>query len=251
MKCKSTTWKVSVVLGLLMLTMAPGVISTTAGTTAMNDTVVFSQPILKDNGQFIRVVVSEASTVTTVEGSPALPVYTKTIELPWGTNVATVDVRPTLIQTRNTEKQVSPVPTKQKVGTDIIPIGGILDQAVYASTSPSPSTWYTYTVGAGLNAENEHVIFLSIQITPVRYLPASHLLQYSTGFTIHVDYTPPVSTPKSRETYQLVIIAPSEYASALQPLVDHKNNYSMPTVLVTLNQIYGSYQGRDNPEMIK
>ena len=253
MKNTNTLWKVSVVLGLfLMLTMAPGAISAAARTTtSMNDTVVFSSPTLKDNDQFINVAVREASDVTTVEGNPTLPVYTKTIELPWGTKVVSVDVQPTLIQTMSTVKQVSPVPTKQKIGTDIIPIGGILDQAVYASADPSPSTWYTYTTGAGLNAQNEHVIFLSIQITPVRYLPARHLLQYSTSFSVHAEYTLPVSTPKSSTTYQLVIIAPAEYATALQPLVDHKNNYSMPTILVTLDQIYGSYPGRDNPEMIK
>jgi hypothetical protein len=252
MKHKNTSWKVSVVLGLfLMLTTAPGVVSVTANTTSITDTLAFSPPVLKDRGQFIKVTVSEASSLTTVEGAPALPVSTKTMELPWGTKITSVDVQPTLIQTMTTDKQVNPVPTKQKIGTDIISIEGILDQTVYTSTDPTPSTWFTYTTGAGLNAENEHVIFLSVQITPVRFLPASHLLQYSTHFTLHVDYTLSASTPKSRETYQLVIIAPTEYAAALQPLVDHKNNYSMPTTLVTLDQIYDKYPGRDYPEMIK
>jgi len=147
--------------------------------------------------------------------------------------------------------QVRPVPVQQQVRADIVPAEGVVDQMVYSSPAAYPSTWFTYTLGAGLNARNEHVLIVSCRLTPVRYLPLSHVLQYTTKFTFHLEYTLPDSTPKATTTYTLVIIAPLEYAAALQPLVDHKNNYSMPTTLITLDQIYGFYPGRDNPEMIK
>lgn len=254
MKHKILTYgKVSSVLCLfLMITFTPGIVLGSAPhKTSMDSTIDFSSPVISGNAQFVDVSVNEANAVTTSEGSPMMPVYSKTYEFPLGTTVQSVDIQPALIQTMSTEKQVRPVPVQQKIGTDIVPLEGKIDQTVYDSAAPYPFTWFSYTLGAGLNAQNEHVLFVTCRITPVRYLPANHVLQYCTQFTLHIDYTLPVSTLKSTTTYQLVIIAPSEYASALQPLVDHKNNYSMPTTLVTLDDIYSSFQGRDNPETIK
>ena len=56
--------------------------------------------------------------------------------------------------------------------------------------------------------------------------------------------------------YDLVIIAPEKYASALQPLVDHKINVAgLSTILVTTSEIYDGdhfpVQGRDKPEKVK
>ena len=50
----------------------------------------------------------------------------------------------------------------------------------------------------------------------------------------------------------LLIVTPQMFEAALQPLVDHKNNTGMPTQLVTLESIYGTYtEGRDPQEKIK
>jgi hypothetical protein len=49
----------------------------------------------------------------------------------------------------------------------------------------------------------------------------------------------------------LVIITPTEFSEILQPLVEHKNTCGISTLLVTLDDIYNSYFGRDNPERIK
>ena len=57
------------------------------------------------------------------------------------------------------------------------------------------------------------------------------------------------------DTYDFVIITPSEFVPGLQPLVSHKESHGIKTKIVTLNEIYDSIyfssQGRDNPEMIK
>ncbi len=57
-------------------------------------------------------------------------------------------------------------------------------------------------------------------------------------------------------TYELLIIAPEKFTSALQPLVVHKNDVAgISTILVTTSEIYaGDYfpvEGRDKPEKIK
>jgi len=245
--------KVSVILCLfLMVSVAAGFVrADVTNKTSVDSIVDVSSPILHENGQFVDVLMSEANAVTSVEGSPMMPVVSKTYEFPLGTTIQSVDIQPMTVKTMSSEKQVRPVPVQQKIGTDIVPVEGMIDQTVYSSTAPYPPTWFSYSLGAGLNTRNEHVLIVSCRLTPVRYLPHSYVLEYSTKFTLHIDYTLPASTPKSTTTYTLVIIAPSEYASALQPLVNFKNNVSMPTTLVTLDEIYGSYPGRDNPEMIK
>lgn len=68
-------------------------------------------------------------------------------------------------------------------------------------------------------------------------------------------------THRARErhdTYDLLILThkkpfQEDFVSALQPLVQHKNNTGMPTILLTLEEIYEApaLRGRDHPEIIK
>lgn len=53
------------------------------------------------------------------------------------------------------------------------------------------------------------------------------------------------------DTYDLLIITPQNFANELQPLIDHKTNYNVDTVLKTVEEIYSEYEGRDKPEQIK
>ena len=53
------------------------------------------------------------------------------------------------------------------------------------------------------------------------------------------------------ETYDMVIIAPEKFSSALQPLIDHKNSLYIHTTLKTTESIYNDYSGRDEAEQIK
>lgn len=55
------------------------------------------------------------------------------------------------------------------------------------------------------------------------------------------------------ENYNLLIIAPDEFVDTLQPLVVHKNQMGMKTVLVSLTTVYDEmfWHGRDEPEKIK
>jgi len=61
------------------------------------------------------------------------------------------------------------------------------------------------------------------------------------------------SLPQNEE-YDMAIIAPEIFSSALQPLLEHKNNRGLYTKLVMIDEIYsGTYfpaQGRDNQENI-
>ena len=54
--------------------------------------------------------------------------------------------------------------------------------------------------------------------------------------------------------YELVIISPNDFSNNLIPLVNHKVNMGISTILVTLDEIYESqisFNGRDEAEKIK
>ena len=59
------------------------------------------------------------------------------------------------------------------------------------------------------------------------------------------------TTIKNNDTYDMVVIAPNEFSSQIQPLINHKNNHNIITFLKTTEQIYSEYNGRDNAEQIK
>jgi hypothetical protein len=245
-----------IIVGILTLFMIVSIIPTFAQTNVQKvDTVEFSidfsTPTLKENNDFYEIVVSEANSVTTKEGYPMMPVYSKTFEFPLGTPIISVDITPSMIQTMSVDKQIKPVPLKQNIGDQIILTEGYINKKIYESDEPSPSNWYTISTGAGLNKDNEHVLFVSCHITPVRYLGNAHLLQYISHINIQITYDATPPAPASSGGYSLVVISPSEFSDPLQPLVEHKNTRNVPTILVTLDEIYNSSTGRDNPEKIK
>jgi len=56
-----------------------------------------------------------------------------------------------------------------------------------------------------------------------------------------------------KQNYKLLIISPNVFINELKPLVTHKNEVGMPTILVSLDEVYDQmyWQGRDNAEKIK
>jgi len=211
----------------------------------------FSTPVLTKTTDSTEIHLDEANGVTAEEGCPCLPMVSKTFEFPLGTKILSVDIQPSPAQTITLNKPIKPVPTKQKVGDQIVLLDGTRNEAVYTSTEPYPSTWYTVNSGAGLNDHNDHTLFLTIHFTPVHYLPSQNLLQYSPRFTVQITFESRAPAAVSSEGSSLVIIAPAEFSEQLQPLVDHKNNVGIPTSLVTLEEISSSYFGRDQAEQIK
>lgn len=54
-----------------------------------------------------------------------------------------------------------------------------------------------------------------------------------------------------RETYDLLCIAPKMFSKNLQPLIAHKNAIGVQTILLTTEDIYKNFDGRDGAEQIK
>lgn len=237
---------------LLLIIALPVVAHTDAKTTDIIDYhVKFSEPVLSTTDDGSRIVLPEATGVTTEEGHPLLPVFSQTFEFLLGTKILSIDVQPSTIKTLQAEMPILPVPRKQTINEQTISYQNSRNEEVYKSADPYPATWYSITTGAGLNNKNQHTLFLTIYITPVRYLPAPQLVVYCTDFSVHIQSETTVPHAASGDPVSLMIIAPAAFSEQLQPLLDHKNAYGLSTALVTLEEISSTYFGRDQPEQIK
>jgi len=62
---------------------------------------------------------------------------------------------------------------------------------------------------------------------------------------------PSLHQSSSLDEYDMVIIAPSQFSSTLQPLIDHKNSVGIHTFLKTTDEIYNEYNVMDHAEHMK
>jgi hypothetical protein len=213
------------------------------------ESIALSEPVLQDEGQYVTVSLKGAASSLFDPGKPMLPVVTQVFTFPFGTKIKSVDVSFSDVNQRTLLKEVTPArepsPVDATVGN-----GPTKDPAVYESAAQYPATGYRYTTGAGLDGK-EHVIYLAVQCYPVRYSPAKNILFYSENAEIQVSYEEPATPTVFPDHYDLVIIAPSEFSNALQPLIDHKSSMGVNTTLKTTEEIYSEYSGWDNAEKIK
>ena len=213
------------------------------------ESIAISEPIIKDEGQYVTVSLEEAASSLVNPEKPMLPVVTRVFTFPFGTKISHVDVSFSDTKEMALSKEVQPTPELLPVGEKVAN-EQIKDTVVYVSTDLYPATTYSYTTGAGLDGK-DHVIYLAVNCYPVRYSPAKNMIYYSENAGIQVTYKEPVTPTIFSNQYDLVIISPSEFSSALQPLIAHKNSMGVNTTLKTTEDIYSQYNGRDNAEKIK
>ena len=187
-------------------------------------------------------------------GKPIIPKITKHYELPFGTQNIKIEVILKEIQEQKITKQITPSPIPEPLSPEIdYTTQPIKDEAIYNSNTPYPTTPYTYRVSSGLNEKDKHVTFITLNIYPVRYIPAAGKLNIAKNAEITITYEEPETTPFTEKSqYDLVIISPSKFYKDLQRLVNHKNNIgTINTTMKTTEEIYDEYQGVDKPEQIK
>ncbi len=208
-----------------------------------------------DSEGYLLIELSDVSTFQTTAGQPQLPKIVQTFELPFGATDIHVSLAPRDLTTQQIDQQIRPAPQMLPLTPEYQSLAAytrLKDERVYAMTTPYPDTWFTSSIGVGLNKDNQHVTFVSVHYYPIRYIPATGTLQIANNADISVDYVAPPQNPFPLESeYNLLIIAPQSFATALQPLIDHKNSYGVMTVLKTTEDIYNDYTGVDKPEQIK
>ncbi len=219
----------------------------------IQESVMFSEPIVQEHDQYVTVSLNEATSSLREPGTPILPIYVKVFTFPFGTKIRDVTCTFSNVGEKILSKEIMPAP-------EPIPVTGTnmknevakraKNKEIYSSENTYPKARSQYQIGTGLDG-NEHVLFLIVHYYPILYSPQKHAIYYAQSAQIKVTYEP-VQTPINfPDECDLVIIAPSEFSEKLQPLIDHKNGYGLNTTLMTTEDIYTTYQGRDEAEQIK
>ncbi len=209
-------------------------------------TAVFSQPVFSSTNGATSVQVSGTNAWVNDPGCPLIPASQFHFLLPFEATIQSVSV----VYGQSTELPLSqplvlaqaPVPLGTKaVAQDVTPV---------ALSACYPDAPYLVASGAGLNGQSE-ATFLTVTCYPCRYYPDRQVFSVSSQVTVTVTYVPPLSPKQFGDEKDLLIIAPEKFASALQPLVTHKETMGVRTVLKTVEDILATYTGRDAPEKIK
>jgi hypothetical protein len=214
----------------------------------------FSKPIIEDKQEFISIKLNEVTSYSLTPGNPKLPIVSKTIEFPIGTKIESIKCNPLNKQIIKVSSLIEPTPLLYSINGDKYLGTTEFNKEIYQNDEVFPSSIYNYHVGAGLNKNNEHVMFLSIQLSPIQYYPKQGFIEYTNNVDISINYKlpdTPVFDNSYSSDYELVIITPDEYASSLTPLISHKQNHGLTVLLKKTSEIYNEFQGRDDAEKIK
>ncbi len=243
------------VVGVLISIVLIGGLQTIASKEAMNSSeqkaITFYQFQQFDEGSSLALAIKNADSTFIMHNHYIVPSRIEMFTFPYGTTIDAVSVNPSDIHELALTKPVQIAPPARL-------LDGSENDAItsYGSDVVSISGWYAYDVGSGM-IDGVHCLIVKVQLFPVQYDPMNMNIRWTESLTIDISYSLPekVSTVSSDESYELIILTPSEFTSELEPLVSHKNNRDLPTKLITLTDIYGGVyfptQGRDEPEKIK
>lgn len=209
----------------------------------------FSQPDLYEANGYVEISMENCNSFLVKPGYPLLPKMVKRIDLPMKARDISIEVNLKGNHEYALEKQVVPAPARVRLSDGKIVEGG-KKSSIYFSNQPFPEENYSYHIGVGLNGKGERVIHVVVDIYPVKYIPAESKIVVAEKADIKVRYRQEEGS-KMADSYKLLIISPPDFKEALQPLVEHKNSIGMPALLKTTDEIYASYNGRDNAEKIK
>lgn len=216
----------------------------------IRNTINFSELKILEHKNYTSIIIQEADNYLNNPGKPILPIITKTFKFSIGTIFSNISCKPLDIHEIVIDNEIpyaaepltfSTTTTRTKTGKDT---------SVYGNDAFYPINWNKNNIGIGLQ-NKEHITFLTIQLYPVRYNPVKHTIHYTNNIEITIQYKPPTNPISFPDEYDLVIITPSAFSSNLQPLVTHKEKMSVKTKLVTTEEIYRDYKGRDQQEKIK
>jgi len=217
----------------------------------LTSSLAFSMPVLQETQGYYLASFQNMNAWVDEPGYPMVPAYRQTYTIPFGSKVTNVQVTfsdpDSQILTRALVPASSPV-SLNELSTDVLTYEK--NMVAYKSSSLYPTQEFTYTVGAGLDGLT-HVLYVTVMCYPVHYRASNNLLNWYHKVEINVQYTLPMMPRTTSSHYDLLIIAPEKFVSALQPLIDAKIAHGINTTLITVEDMVATYSGRDVPEKIK
>lgn len=212
----------------------------------------FDEPTFIDDGSTVTVQMKGAPACTYQPGAPVLPMFTSTVELPFGSIITNVTIHYTNVNTMLLQEKITPTPFPLIQGTSSPSSEVVSTTETVGVSDYYPLDWFAYYTGGGLNQDSDHVTFFTLQVFPVRYNQATDTILYLDSCDISIIYEPQVHSPfPSQVINDLVIICPLPFVLPLLRLASHKNLIGVRTQIITLAQIYRTYPGYDHPEKIK
>jgi len=217
------------------------------------ETICFSDPVIIEEKQNIRIEIENANSYLSLPGYPLLPSYITTYTFPVGTQVDDVDVIFTEAKEYVLEKEIVSSPT---------PVTFVDGKLISAETNEIsfdantyPEAPFTYNIGVGIE-DGKHVVFLTVRCYPVQYTSSKNMVTCYGNADIKVICELPENPVAFPDEYDMIVISPSEFMEKLQPLVDHKNNIGISTKLIDeandiCGETYFPAQGRDCAEKMK
>jgi hypothetical protein len=215
------------------------------------ETISFLYPEIQNKDGYALVTINNANAWLYKTDAPMLPASVTTYIFPFGTKIRTVDVMFSEPEEYTLEKKIvsTPKPVSFVTGKKIT-----FNQEEQGIGSIYPETLFDYHLGAGISGE-DHVIFLTVRCYPVQYKPGENKILYRNTAHLSITYDLPTTETSAIDDYKLVIIAPKDFSTALQPLVNHKISNGVTTKLVTRDDIcdsvYFPAEGRDCAEEMK
>jgi hypothetical protein len=218
-------------------------------------TLSISKPVITEIDNYANIEIAEAESLLLEEGKPILPVITKVFTYPMGTIIKDVDVDYN-VEEKILDYKIKPSPKPIPLSTVIIKdisIDPIINQNIYESTDLYPSDPVIISKNIGvMNGEN--VMILNVKVIP-QYSPANDIVYLPEDeIKINVEYKLPDKNygTTNQDEYKLVIITNNKFKDKLQPLINHKNNMGINTMIKTVEEIYSEYpSGRDDAEKVK
>jgi len=218
--------------------------------------IQFSEPAIIEGQEYLSLNIKNANTCLNNPDKPILPMYNKKLTFSFGTKIKNVECELSEIKSMALKTKIKLAPQPAIPDEQTTSKNNYIDETIYHPEELFPDDWISYSVGTGLDEFKNHKVFLTIQVFPVRYIPAKDKIYYVESFNLTITYDEsennifPVNS-----IYNLLIISTSKFSKNLEKLVAHKNSYGINTILVSLDEIYNEdffpNEGRDNPEKIK
>ncbi|MBN2599833.1 MAG: hypothetical protein JXA75_04760 [Candidatus Thermoplasmatota archaeon] len=212
----------------------------------------FDEPTLVKNESTITILMKGAPACLYQPGQPVLPMYTTTLQLPFGSIITNAVIHFKEENTIRLQEKITPAPYPM-IHSDSRELSeGVSKKETLEVEEYYPPQWFAYFTGGGLNQQDEHVTFFTLRVFPVRYNQATDTVLYLDSCDIAVTYDPPANSLfPSQVKNDLVIICPVQFVLPLVRLAAHKNQVGLRTKIITLAEIYRTFPGYDHPEQIK
>ena len=200
----------------------------------ISETKTFGKLTLAEDEKYTTISLEKATSTLMGEGVPSLPVVTEVYTFPFGTKINDVIVTFSEQHQQKITKEIKPALVPQYISNELVQKSSA--PLTFYKNNIYPEERYSYKASAGLY-NGEELTFLAVHYCPISYSPSDNTLYISDSAQIEISYDSPENPITFSDDYDLLILAPSEFADALQPLVDFKNDNGIPTMFTSLEDI--------------